>query len=543
MKTRYVVWYLLLVALPTAIVGSLASRWARHEDTRLRRLAGVALEEQAVIMAGHLDLLAREIADGLLDALTRPADDEADALRRLRAEHPLVRNVFLWTPAPELIVPDSRWADDEERAFVVRYDALFSGRRQWPVAPDELPVATPTSPALAANVMRQEAQRQTAQRRGRSAPVSRASDHAGWLPWFWERDLHLLGWARSPADGRIRGAEMEFMALLARFQSLFQRENDVRIAFALSDHNGDILMRERAYDELVARNAMTVAVPVSALLPQWQVRAAALPAVGGIPFAPGSVLLIAILLIAILAGGALLAGQGYRHQRDATRKTTFVSNVSHELRTPLTTIRMYAEMLREGRVRDGAKRNDYLDTIVSESRRLTRLIGNVLDFGRLEQRKRTYRAERFDAAALLRDLAAGHEDRLREAGMRLRLELPDEPVEILCDRDALEQAALNLLDNAAKYAETGGEAHIALARGDDDVRIAVSDRGPGVPRDHVRRIFRSFHRADDSLSARVPGTGLGLSIARRLMRAQGGDVLYRPRHGGGATFEIRIPAK
>lgn len=536
--------YAASLVLPTLFIGVLATRWVRHENARLRVMADAALEEQAAVMAGHLDLLVREIGDGLLETLSRLPSDEPEALSRLKVSHPLVRQVFLWRPDPTLLVPDPRWADTDEIAFMRRYDALFSGRRQWPAPPaigETQAESLDSQSKRPAQRARYEAARQSAQVIKQTHATGLTDGHFGWLPWFWERDIHLLGWIRTPSSGQVRGIEMEIMAVQARFQPLFQQDAaDASVAFALTDHNGERVMLTPAFEAWSADGAPTVAVPIGTLLPHWQILAVAAPSSGTMPFALFSALLVAILLVAILSGGGLLAWQGYRNQRDAARKTTFVSNVSHELKTPLTTIRMYAEMLRERRVRDAGKRDDYLGVIASESRRLTRLVNNVLDFSRLEQSRKTYRKERVDAVALLREVVSAHEDRFEEAGTRVLLTVPDQAVHILSDRDALEQTVLNLLDNAAKYAAAGGETNVDLKIGADAIRIVVADRGPGVPREHVQRIFNSFHRADDSLTTRVPGAGLGLSIARRLMRDLGGDVTYRPRSGGGSEFEIKI---
>jgi len=251
--------------------------------------------------------------------------------------------------------------------------------------------------------------------------------------------------------------------------------------------------------------------------------------------------LLLILLVAILAGGGLLMTQGYRSYLDAQRKTTFVSNVSHELKTPLTTIRMYAEMLGEGRVTDETKRHRYLNVIVTESQRLTRLVNNVLDFSRLEQRRKKYQQMALDIHEWVRGVVQAQTPRFEEAGMGLTyVEGAGSSAVAYADRDAVEQVLLNLLDNASKYAASGKTVEIRVTCDEDHVRVVVSDRGPGVPRAHVSRIFESFHRVDDTLTARHPGAGLGLSIGRRLLRDMGGDLRYADRPGGGAEFVMLL---
>jgi signal transduction histidine kinase len=253
-------------------------------------------------------------------------------------------------------------------------------------------------------------------------------------------------------------------------------------------------------------------------------------------------LLVGTFMVAILAGGALLLAQARRSEAEAAQKTSFVANVSHEFKTPLTTIRLYSELLEQGRVPDETRRSDYLRTIARETERLARLVGNALDFSRLEQGRKQYARDEFDLRAALVRLLDTHEPRLTEGGMSLRRELPEAAVPVKSDRDALEQIVLNLIDNAAKYAATGGEVTISLTAGaTGGVVLSVSDRGPGVPPEHRERIFEKFHRVDDSLTAEKTGTGLGLSIARQLARGLGGDLRYAARAGGGATFIFELP--
>ncbi len=123
----------------------------------------------------------------------------------------------------------------------------------------------------------------------------------------------------------------------------------------------------------------------------------------------------------------------------------------------------------------------------------------------------------------------------------LKEDIPDENIIVETDRDALEQVLLNLLDNAIKYASEGKELSITLKVSKEYCELQFADKGPGVPSAHRDNIFKKFHRVDDSLTAGKPGSGLGLSIARRLLRDLGGDLLYKPRGGGGSCFVVLIP--
>jgi signal transduction histidine kinase len=314
--------------------------------------------------------------------------------------------------------------------------------------------------------------------------------------------------------------------------------------YALRDDQGRVLHQAGA---VPAATAAVVRVPLAAaLLPGWDV-AAFLPAAppdsaSSTVFLGVSVLLVGIFVAAILSGGGLLLRQARRSEEEAAQKTSFVANVSHEFKTPLTTIRLYAELLEQGRVRDASQGGEYLRTIGRETQRLARLVNNVLDFSRLEQGRKKFQRETLDLSATLAQLLDAHAPRLAEGGLELKRKLPVEAVSVLTDRDAVEQIVLNLLDNACKYAAEGREVSVALRlREGGGAEISVGDRGPGVPVAHRERIFEKFHRVDETLTAEKGGAGLGLSIARQLARGLGGELRYEPREGGGAEFIFELP--
>jgi signal transduction histidine kinase len=146
-----------------------------------------------------------------------------------------------------------------------------------------------------------------------------------------------------------------------------------------------------------------------------------------------------------------------------------------------------------------------------------------------------------DLAALVREVLETHRLRVEAAGLRIAAGLPEQELTVPTDRDAIEQALVNLIDNAVKYAARGGELVVELRPGSRHVEVRVLDRGRGIPEAHRERIFDKFHRVDDSLRTPQPGSGLGLSIARCLVRDLGGDLQYAPRDGGGSCFSLRLP--
>jgi signal transduction histidine kinase len=365
----------------------------------------------------------------------------------------------------------------------------------------------------------------------------------GWLAPVIDGRQHVIGWVR-PSDGNeIRGVELETVALVSRLGGSLAGEFGQGEGYALRDDQGRIIRQVGA----VPRGVEPVSrLPLAtALLPGWEIAAFfATPdsrsSSGGLLWL--GVLLVTLFVIAIVAGGSLLMWQARRSEDEAAQKTSFVANVSHEFKTPLTTIRLYSELLEQGRVRDAAQGNDYLRTIGRETQRLARLVNNALDFSRLEQGRKKYARETIDLAADLGRLLDTHAPRVAEAGMILKRDLPPAPVEVVTDRDAIEQIVLNLIDNACKYAAAGGEVMVSLRRASNGpVEVRVADRGPGVPLEHREQIFEKFHRVDDALTAEKGGAGLGLSIARQLARGLGGELSFVPREGSGAEFVLTLP--
>ena len=254
--------------------------------------------------------------------------------------------------------------------------------------------------------------------------------------------------------------------------------------------------------------------------------------------------LVILLVAAILVGGGLLLREARRSELEALQKTTFVGNVSHEFKTPLTTIRLYAELLEQGRVSGEEKQRDYLNTIGREAARFTRLVNNALDFSRLEQGQKRFDRQTLDVTAQVGALLDAQGPRLAVAGMQVERRWPAAGIVANCDRDALDQIVLNLIDNAIKYAATGGSLSVSIAPGAapaGGVEIRVADRGPGVAAADRERIFAKFSRLQGNLATDQTGTGLGLPIAPQLARGHGSDLWCEsPTDGGGTVFVCRL---
>jgi PAS domain S-box-containing protein len=223
-------------------------------------------------------------------------------------------------------------------------------------------------------------------------------------------------------------------------------------------------------------------------------------------------------------------------------RSDFVATASHELRTPLAAVYGAARTLRRTDIEIPAGQRDrFLEIIVSETERLTSIVSQILLAGQLEE-------GRVDVATAATDLRPLAESVLDSARLRapdqidLRIEQNGAPAVALADEDKLRQVLVNLLDNAIKYSPDGGDVVVEVAGGYGRARLAVRDRGLGIPQGEQERIFEKFYRLDPALTRGVGGSGLGLFISRELVSRMGGSLTVRSQPGDGAAFVVDLPA-
>ncbi len=376
-------------------------------------------------------------------------------------------------------------------------------------------------------------------------------ENDGALARFVDNKLNVLLWCRPSQDPQlVFGAKLNLARLVDNLKPFMDQidpalRNEICVAL-LDDNARPVALSHPGFRAPWKRPF--VATEVGELLPHWEVAVYLLnPAELSqsarlLQFTLG--LLIAVLVLAIGIGSLLIVTDLNRQLSLARQKTDFVSNVSHELKTPLTSIRMFSELLAEGRVTDPDKRRSYLGIITAETARLTRLINNVLDFARIDRGEKKYNFQTCDLAALVRETAESYRPNLEANGFQFECDIPESPVMVHGDRDALAQVVVNLISNAEKYSDTRKEITVRLEQQSHPlphVEVKVLDRGMGVPHGSAEKIFEQFYRAHDSLSNGIQGSGLGLTLARQIARAHGGDVAYEPRKDGGSCFVLRLP--
>jgi Na+/proline symporter/signal transduction histidine kinase len=222
-------------------------------------------------------------------------------------------------------------------------------------------------------------------------------------------------------------------------------------------------------------------------------------------------------------------------------KDDFVSTVTHELRTPLTSIRAFSEILLDNPELDTDERQEFLQTVVAETGRLTRLINQVLDLSKLESGVADWQIEPVDLGEVVQASASAVSQLLRDKGVQLELDLPDHVPDVHADRDRVVQVLVNLLSNAAKFTAPGsGRIRVRVEVLDSEARTSVTDNGPGIPEPEQQAVFEKFRQGGGS-GGRPPGTGLGLPISREIVERLGGRLTVRSTPGEGATFVFSLP--
>lgn len=220
-------------------------------------------------------------------------------------------------------------------------------------------------------------------------------------------------------------------------------------------------------------------------------------------------------------------------------RSDFVANVSHELRTPLASIRANAEALLESPPDDPAIQQRFLNTIVHQTERLTRMTEDLLVLAKAEARP-VPQVQRVKLHSVLRPLLEQVRPQAEAAKVSISVDVPTD-FTLCAQRDHLEQILWNLIDNAIKYNRPGGQVFIRAVKHPDSSEIIIEDTGIGIPHEHLERVFERFYRVDKARSRARGGTGLGLSIVKHLVEAHGGRVWVESEMNVGSRFGVVFP--
>jgi len=247
-----------------------------------------------------------------------------------------------------------------------------------------------------------------------------------------------------------------------------------------------------------------------------------------------------------LAGGTTRGALAILHdvtpaERLERMKRDFIANVSHEMRTPLATIRGYAETLLEGGLEDPQNCRKFVEIIQANGVRLNNIVADFLTLSELESGRTDIQPGPVSVNDVLGSALRAVEPAASLMGVRLQAEaVPD--LRLMGYGIRLEQALLNLLDNAVKFNRPDGEVHVLVQQGSEDrIEVRVSDTGLGIPPEDLSRIFERFYRVDKARSRQVGGTGLGLSIVKHAIEQMNGTVTVESELGKGTTFTVSLP--
>lgn len=250
---------------------------------------------------------------------------------------------------------------------------------------------------------------------------------------------------------------------------------------------------------------------------------------------PAGIAVAANLIIAGLAGFTV-----HRQMKLHELKNSTLATVSHELKTPLASMRMLLDTLLAGRSGGEAQTREYLELAARENQRLSRLIENFLTLSRIERGVHVFHKTQVAPNEIVR--GALDTMNLKMNGGRIESRLAENLPPILADRDALNMALVNLLDNAWKYSDGEKRVSVETTSRGGMVLFSVQDHGIGIPRAEQAKIFQRFYQVDQKLSRSAEGCGLGLGIVKHIVEAHGGGIAVESEPGKGSRFTISIPA-
>jgi len=249
-----------------------------------------------------------------------------------------------------------------------------------------------------------------------------------------------------------------------------------------------------------------------------------------------------LTLILILSFGVVLIVRTIAHEMEVLKiKSDFVSSVSHEFKTPLTSIKALIERLSKGKVKDQDKINQYYSVITQDTDKLSRLVGNILDFAKIEEGKMKYVFEETDIEDWLNQTIENFRKENLQRKVKIHTRIPDDIPYMKIDKNALAQAVNNLLDNAIRSSTKKNEVEVTAKREKNHFKIEVRDFGIGIPHNELDRIFEKFYQGSNAIRLSTKGTGLGLTLVRHTVEAHGGEIYVESKVGVGSTFTIFLP--
>lgn len=523
MTRKLAIVLLLIVCLPLLLLAWLGARLVRDQQTMMRQQLRELLAEQLHDTDQLVQRYFQQREAEFLTLTTLQAYDSASIRVFLRSQ-PRVTQLFVQNANGDLLHPDvDQPLNQSERDFLERASTILTDKDLVRAAAN----LESDTPLLRDNGMTH-----------------------GWHIWYWGRGVNLIFWRRDDA-GNIVAVELDrarwISDLIAELpQSSVATRDEIAASSSriqLVDSNGQVVYQWGNYEP--GDKPAFVESPVSAPLTSWRLKYF----VADETLAAGSKsglminLIAGLVVVAICLAGlaAYFYRESSRELREAATRVNFVNQVSHELKTPLTNIRMYADLLHDDlstlENMESRKPMSRLQVIVSESQRLSRLIGNVLTFARQQRGHISLDPTEGRIDDVIRGVLGRFAPVFSAKSIEVTLNAGAEN-DVKFDRDSLEQVLTNLLSNVEKYAADGRQLRITSSQVAETTKIVIADNGPGIPRSDHERIFEPFYRGCDKLES-ATGAGIGLSIARSLARQHGGDVILLDSDKG-ARFEVTL---
>ncbi len=222
-------------------------------------------------------------------------------------------------------------------------------------------------------------------------------------------------------------------------------------------------------------------------------------------------------------------------------RTDFTANVSHELKTPLTSIRGFVETLQAGAIDNPEMAHKFLNIIMMEANRLTRLVNDILSISKLESGDTEVSQGRLRLDKMADDVYEMLKIHAKEKQINLSINENGEPIYVFGNNDRVEQLLINLIENAIKYNQPGGSVHVSVYGTEKNAYLLVSDTGIGIAEEHIPRLFERFYRVDKGRSRSMGGTGLGLAIVKHIVVSMGGTIEVHSKLGEGTEFSVTLP--
>ena len=250
--------------------------------------------------------------------------------------------------------------------------------------------------------------------------------------------------------------------------------------------------------------------------------------------------LLAVIIVLMLFGAVMITRDISRETETNRLKTEFVNNISHELKTPLTLIRLYGETLQRKENLSNEEKKECYEIITKESERLSHLINNVLDFSRIDMGRKEFNLTKGFLQDVIRDTLESYRYHLEKKGFTIFSDISDLP-EMNFDGEAIASVLINLLSNAMKFSPKEKEVTVRLLRDNVNAILEVSDKGLGIPKKEIPKIFDRFYQSENHEISEAKGSGLGLTLVKHVVEAHGGTIEVESEVGKGSIFRVRLP--